>query len=262
MKSIFAAERQNIIVNLINEKGSITITDLIEKFNASKMTIWRDLTVLDERGLLKKVHGGAIKTDKPSSQEPTFEEKATVAAEEKELIAKYAAENLVTDNNIISLDAGSTAIKMIPFLKQKNLTLLTTGLNAMALAAKYGSKFTVIGCGGELRQPALAFVGSIAEQFFRDYKVDVTFLSATGISINDGITDPHLSDVRVKKAMMEGAEKVIFLMDSSKINKRSLAITTKIEDIDLLITDYKISDAFVEDLNRLGVKYEIVRKNI
>ncbi len=255
---MIASERQELIRNLIQSKGSISIKELGKRFKESRMTLWRDLKILENKGLIKRIYGGAIKKQISIPFEPSFEEKELTSLSEKQLIAQYAAQNLVEDGDSICLGAGSTILQMIPYLNQINLTILTNGLNAMMMASKPSSNLRVIGCGGEIRKPALAFVGPEAEEFFLHKNVDAVFLSGTGITINEGITDPHLLDVQIKRAMIKSAKKVIFLMDSSKVGKVSLDKTISLNEINLLIIDNKVPKSFIEELKREKINYEII----
>jgi len=220
------------------------------------MTALRDLKALEKKGFINKVHGGAIKKE-ISQYEPTFEEKDAIASKEKEVIAKYAADNVINESDIVSLGAGSTITKIIPHLKQKKLTILTNGLKTMANIAQYTPNFTLIGSGGELRKPALIFVGPEAENFFKRNKADTVILSGTGLTLKDGITDPDPLDAEVKKVMCENAKKVIFLIDSTKIGKRSLVSMIALEDIDLLIIDDKAPENFIKKLKKSNINFEI-----
>lgn len=255
---MFASERQTQILSIINSKGSIKTKDLEKKFNVSKMSILRDLRTLEEKGLIERVHGGAIKKEVEGPQEPSFKEKSSKAWQEKEAIAKYAAENYVKDEDIVSLGAGTTILRMMPHLKQKNLTILTNGLQNMVYGSKNLQGINIIGSGGSIRQPALIFVGPIAENFFSQYKVNTTFLSGTGLTIEEGIMDPHPLDVQVKRAMCKGAKRKIFLIDSSKINNRSLASTIKLNEIDILITDKKTPANIITQLKKIVPEVIIV----
>lgn len=258
---LFASERQDQIRSVIDSKGSITIKELCKRFKESRMTLWRDLKVLEEEGFIRRIYGGAITKQISHPFEPSFEVKELTALKEKKLIAQYAAENLVEDNQTISLGAGSTLIQMIPYLKQNNLTFFTNGLRASMLAIKIPSITRVGVSGGDIRRPALVFVGPEAEDYFRAKNVDIVFLSGTGITLDRGITDPHIQDVRIKKAMMQNAKKIIFLMDSSKIGKVSVQETISLNKIDLLLIDDKAPKDFINDLVRNEVKFKIIGRD-
>lgn len=196
---MIASERRKRIKALLNEKGSVSVDDLTNQFNVSRMTIWRDLKILEEKDELQKVHGGAIQKEDNYILEPKFEIKERIAIKEKRSIARYAAENYIKDGDIIFLDGGSTVMELIPYLKDKNITLLTNGLNTLFLASKYINHLNVMGSGGGIRYPSMTFVGPEAEKFFNNYKAEIVFLSCSGITIEDGVMDINLLEMEVKK---------------------------------------------------------------
>jgi DeoR/GlpR family transcriptional regulator of sugar metabolism len=231
----------------------------MDKFDISKMTVWRDLKTLDEKGLIKKVHGGAVKLDHVIPSEPEFREKKVVATKEKQAIAQHAAERYIQDGDVIVIGAGSTIYLMIPFLTEKNLTILTNGLKVMESASKRLTNSEVIASGGFVRQPALTFVGSDAKKFFSRYKANTAFLSATGISLNDGIMDPHPLDAEIKATIKRMSGNTVLLMDSTKFNQTSLVKTFDIGEIDILITDEKAPPQSIKDIRDKGVSVDIVK---
>jgi len=255
---MIARERRNRIKNLVNDNGSISIDELIKQFNVSRMTIWRDLKILEEKGDLIKVHGGAIQTEDIYVREPKFEIKKKTALAEKRSIAKYTAANFVQDGDVIFLDGGSTVMELIPYLKKKNITLLTNGLNTLFLASKYINQVAIISCGGVLREPSMTFVGPEAEHFFHNFKAETLFLSCSGITIENGVMDPNPLEMEVKKAMIQSAKRKILLADSSKIFKRSLSTLIQLNQIDVLITDSNITPENVDILKKNNVDVRIV----
>ena len=127
-------ERYAVILEQVRKNKSVKLPELCELLGASESTIRRDLTELDERGLVKKVHGGAISIEEGSfnSIEPDVESKSKMFTEEKIAIARYAA-SLVEDGDFVFIDAGTTTEKMIDFLPQKDVTFVT---NAFVHAKK------------------------------------------------------------------------------------------------------------------------------
>ena len=236
---MLAANRRKKILSLINQKGSIKVSEIIDKFNISSMTALRDLKALAKQGLVNKVHGGALKIDEGLKQESPFEKKILESSEEKSSIAKYAATHFVNNEEILILSGGSSVLSMLPYLKQENLTLLTNGLETLRLASKFMNslKCTVMGAGGILREKSLTFVGPVAESFFGRFKADAVFLSATGLTLEEGLMDPDPLEKKVKRTMHRSASKLIALVDSSKFGKRSLTTSFQLEEIDVLITD-------------------------
>lgn len=235
-KKITTAQRRQQIVQQVNLYGSVTSEVLADQFAVSHMTIWRDLKALEEDGLLIRVHGGALPVDN-GRDEPLFTGKLRVNQAQKECIAQYAAENLVFDNDNIIIEGGTTAAAMVKYLRQQNLTVMTNGLAVINEAAPALPDFTVMACGGILRDVSYTFVGPQAEQFFRGMRVHRLFLGATGLSPSGLVTDPNLLEIQMKQAMVACADEVILLMDSSKFGVRSLAELVALTAVSTLITD-------------------------
>jgi len=255
---MIAEKRREQIFELVNEQGSASIEELLGLFDVSRMTIWRDLKELEMKGQIIRAHGGALKVVEHNNNEELFDLRRKENLREKRIIAKFAAKNYVNNSDIIFLDGGSTVLEMIPHLKQNDLTILSNGLNTLLLASKFLPHLNVIGCGGILRQTSFTFVGPEAEEFFGRYKVDTAFISGTGVTIEDGIMDPHPLEMEVKKIMCKNAKKVIALIDSSKFKKRSLSSCVKIEEIHSLITDKKVSEKIVEAIKSKKVNVTVL----
>ena len=164
-------QRHEIILNLLSEKGSITVTELKDILNTSESTIRRDLNTLDEQGRLTKVFGGAVeKINGVSTTELSVSQKADVNTEEKKKIAMYAA-RLVVPNDFIYIDAGTTTEYLIDYLEEKNATYVT---NAVTHARKLAiAGFKVILIGGELKglTEAVAEIAQLKEDFYKDVYV-------------------------------------------------------------------------------------------
>lgn len=256
---MIARERRYKISEMVKERGSVSIEELLSQFKVSKMTIWRDLKILEEKGHLTKVHGGAIRPDRMGPEENVFEIKRKKYSVEKRLIAEFAANKFVKEDNIVFLDGGTTVLELIAFLTRKNITILTNGLNTLITASKYLPDLNIIACGGILRKPSLTFVGPEAERFLELYKADIAFISGTGLTIEEGLTDPHPLEMEAKKIMCKNSKNIIVLLDSSKFNKLSLSTLIGINQISTLITDDKAPSEFIEKLEKKGVKVEIVK---
>lgn len=259
---MLARERRNRISDKVRKEGSVSIEDLISEFKVSRMTIWRDLKDLEEKGILAKVHGGAMRIDRLDPKESEFEIRKKAASKEKRGMAKFAVEKYVQEGDIIFLDGGSTVMELIPYLKFKDVTILTNGLHTLVSASKHLPELNVISCGGILRKPSFTFVGPEAEDFFNHYKADSAFISGTGITLEEGITDPHPLEMQIKKIMCQNANKIIALMDSRKFFKRSLSTLIDINDIEILITNEPINSkeiSFLNEIKKLGVKVEFIK---
>lgn len=215
---MFAEERYTIILDQIKKNNSVKLTELYDLLGASESTVRRDLTVLDERGLIKKVHGGAISTDDLSLNliERDMELKSKLFTEEKGAIARYAA-SLVDDGDFVFIDAGTTTEKMIDFLTDRNVTYVT---NAFVHAKKLAQRgFKVFIPAGEIKITAEAIVGAECVSSLQSYNFSKSFIGANGISLSAGITTPDCNEASVKSAVVQNSQTVYILADHSKFNQ-------------------------------------------
>ncbi len=232
----------------------ISVDHLVTVLGVSPMTVWRDLAVLDQSGKVKRVRGGVMKREADNSVEPFYKSKQVLNKEKKSVIARFAAEHFVEDNDIIILEAGTTAGAMIPFLKQSNLTVLTNGLGNLNDLSSCVPHISVLGCGGILRNVAYTFVGPQAEDFFRGIRARTLFLGATGLALPEGITDPNPLETQVKRAMAQSASRIILLLDSSKFGVRSLAPVIPLGQIHTIITDAAAPADHLDYLRSLDIQ--------
>ena len=212
-------QRHEIILNLLSEKGSITVTELKDILNTSESTIRRDLNTLDEQGRLTKVFGGAVeKINGVSTTELSVSQKADVNTEEKKKIAMYAA-RLVVPNDFIYIDAGTTTEYLIDYLEEKNATYVT---NAVTHARKLAiAGFKVILIGGELKGLTEAVVGNQAIITIDRMNFNKGFFGTNAVTRENGCTTPDANEALVKKMAMSHCRESYVLCDYSKFNKIS-----------------------------------------
>lgn len=254
---ILSHDRQNMIVDLVEEKGSVSIEELYERFAVSKMTLWRDLKSLEDTGRLKKVHGGAVRNPASKTNEPAFESKTVLHLPQKRAIAELAAREYVSNGDIIILEGGTTVMQVVDFITQNDVTILTNGLNTLIRAAKQLPRFALIGCGGMVREPSFTFVGPDAEGFFQHVRADTLFLSATGLNLQQALTDLNPLEIAVKRAMMKAARRIVVCMDSTKIGVRSLGTVASFEEIDAIVTDEEADPEFCRQAREMTIQMKI-----
>ena len=204
-------------------------------FKVSEVTVRQDLEKLEKEGLIIREHGGAFLKN-VEDHVKSFSLMNQENLDKKQLIGKKAAD-LVESGDTIILDSGTTTTEIAKNLVgRKQLTVITNALNiALMLGAEPG--IDVIMTGGEFKPPTLSLTGQKAADFFEDIHVDKLFLATAGISLRSGLTYPSLSDIVVKKAMIDTAEKVYLVADSSKIGKNAFASLGALSLIDYIITD-------------------------
>lgn len=251
---MLAEQRYEIIEKYVSQFGSVTVDRLLSEIPVSKMTIWRDLRYLDKVGRVKKVHGGASKVANAADEEPGFYSKSVINQEAKDTIAEYAATHFVSDSDVVLLEGGTTAMHMIQYLHQANLTVLTNGLNTLNAAAADSHDLSIMVCGGLLRKPSLTFVGPEAERFFQDFSADTLFLSGTGLTHERGLTDPNPLEIQVKRAMMRCARRTVILADATKIGVESLKTVCSPGEIDVIVTDEPDSNPTLQAFRERGIE--------
>jgi DeoR/GlpR family transcriptional regulator of sugar metabolism len=236
---MLANQRREKILELLREDGSAKVTSLSKIFKVSEVTIRHDLEKLERDGLVMREHGGAFLKE-VESLVSSFELINKSNMDKKAVIGKHAA-GLITDGETIILDSGSTTTEVAKnLIGRKNLTVITNALNiALILGGEPGIE--IIMTGGEFKPPTLSLTGQKAAAFFEDVHVNKLFLATAGISLKSGLTYPSLSDIVVKKTMIDVAETVYLVADSTKIGKGALASLGALSLIDYFITDSGIT---------------------
>lgn len=251
---LLPSERQQNIRRLALEQGVLRIGELAEKFRVSEMTIRRDLDMLELAGHVARTFGGAIVSEQ-AAFESNYAVRLNANAPQKEAIAQYAA-TLVQEGDTVALDASTTALALARVLSKRNITIITNSLDAAQELRN--SRAKVILTGGYLRQVAGSFAGPIAQKALKDLRVDQAFISGKGLQIPGGLMDSDLDEVEVKKSMLEAADRVNVLLDSSKFGKRALGLITPLERIHLLISDKALTSEHTQALESYGLSYHLV----
>ncbi|QHV99954.1 DeoR/GlpR family DNA-binding transcription regulator [Spirosoma endbachense] len=233
-------QRRDKILELLKEDGSAKVIDLAKIFKVTEVTIRQDLEKLEKDGLVTKEHGGAYLKN-VEDQVRTFSLGNQENIDRKERIATKCLEFIESGDSII-LDSGSTTTEIAKKLRgYKNLTVITNALNiALILGAEPGIE--VIMTGGEFKPPTLSLTGQKAADFFKGINVQKLFLATAGISLKSGLTYPSISDLVVKKAMIDAADTTYLVADSTKIGKSAFASLGALSLIDYIITDAGIEE--------------------
>lgn len=242
-------ERKEQILILVRDEGKVSVNELADRFDVTKVTVRSDIDDLARRGLVVRTHGGAVPPENYTYARligETIHERTA----EKEAIARSALRFIVPGNTLL-LDAGSTTVFLAREVKNLRLTVVTNSV--MVLQELYGSEsIDLFVSGGGLRKPDLALIGEMSHGFFEQVRADIVFLGATSYSFEKGISCSNLVEARTKKEMLGSGLKVCLLADSSKEGKVSLAHICGWEAIDIFITD-KIAEGRRRELEERGV---------
>jgi DeoR/GlpR family transcriptional regulator of sugar metabolism len=232
---MISEERHQIILGLLDSQGSVTVADLVVRLDVSEMTVRRDLDALERKGLLRRVHGGAVSA-RGRSYEPPFLSRSTKHRAEKERIGQVAA-SLVNNGDSIILDVGTTTLEVARHLTDKrNLTIITPSFHIASLLAEQPG-IRLILTGGILRPGELSLIGSLAERAFQDFFVDKLFLGTGGIDFEAGLTEFNLEDALIKKAMLRSAKEIIIVTDASKFGQVAFAAIAPLNIVSRIVTD-------------------------
>ncbi|RFA35803.1 DeoR family transcriptional regulator [Virgibacillus dokdonensis] len=227
---MLTTDRYVKIMQLLEEKQSIKIQDAMEVTKASESTIRRDLTDLESQGKLVRIHGGATVLER-KLQECSVKEKSTKNLQEKIKIAQVAA-NLVHEGDCLFLDAGTTTLQMIPYLKEKEVVVVTNGLSHVEALMKNGISTYLTG--GYMKEKTGALVGVQAVQSIHHYRFDKCFLGANGFHVKLGYTTPDPEEAMVKKTAANHALQTYVLADQSKKSKISFAKVLDLQEATLI----------------------------
>ncbi len=249
--NVYAQERQQAIVDRARSDGRVDVAQLATDLAVTPETVRRDLTQLESRGLLRRVHGGAIPIDRLGF-EPAVAEREAVLSAEKVAIAKAALAELPDGGSII-LDAGTTTYRLAEMLPaDRELAVVTHSLPIATLLAGR-PHITLHLIGGQIRGRTLAAVGPWAERSLGDIRADVVFLGTNGLTVEDGLTTPDLGEAMVKRALVAAGKRVVVLADRSKIGRVDLGLVAPITAVDTLVTDPGLDPSLHEELEAAGV---------
>lgn len=240
-------ERYAYIIRQINQRNTITVQELVDTLHHSESTIRRDLSQLEADGELVRVHGGA-KRKVAISTEDTMEEKTVKNVQDKQLIAKAAAD-IVQDHEVIYLDAGTTTFEMIPYLKDKEITVVTNGVPHASLLTDL--KIETILLGGKIKQNTKAIIGTLAQEQMGNYRFSRAFLGMNSIDKEIGYTTPDLEEAIMKKVAIAQTTEAYVLTDPSKFGTISFVKVSDIEDCTIITTRLSEENRELADLTRV-----------
>lgn len=234
-------ERQNLILNMLKDKKTVSITELTNELDASESTIRRDLTILDKLGKLSKVHGGAVVIDEDFTVlEANVATKSSLNIDEKIEVGKYAA-SLINNDDFIYIDAGTTTEKLIDYINNTKAIFVTNGIVHAKKLIQKGCKAYVIG--GELKLSTEAIVGADGISNLKKFNFTKCFIGTNGISIEKGFTTPDLEEALMKREAISQSYITYILTDHTKFGKVS-SVTFSNIDHACIITDYLPDEKF------------------
>lgn len=241
-----ADARQQEMLQLLGELGTLSIGDLATRYEVSEMTIRRDLNQLAAQGLLVRTRGGAAASSSGSFEPPfALRERTRTAA--KSDIARAAAREVVEGQTVL-LDGGTTGLAIAEALSGRNLTVCTLNVRiAQRLATE--SSMRVMVPGGTIRPGEFSLIGPEAEAMLSRFRFDVYLMTASGVSVDAGITEWNADDAAVKRAALAASRRTVLVADAGKFGAEAFVRVCPLSRVDLLITDAGLA---VEDRQQLA----------
>ncbi|AXV06358.1 transcriptional regulator, DeoR family, putative [Euzebya pacifica] len=252
--------RRDRTVGLLREREFVRVADLAEAFKVSEVTVRGDLDHLEDRGLLKRVRGGAV--PRPMAEpERTFEETATTAQLQKRAIAARAVDMVEPGDSII-LDVGTTTTAIAHELATRedlvDVSVFTSSITiALALEAAH-PRISVVVTGGTLRPKQHSLVEPLAGLILEHINARLAFIGCNGVDVTAGVTNVNLPESTVKRRMIRAAARRVIVADASKLGQVALAKVCDLDHVDLLITDDQAPEGVVADLRTTGLAVETV----
>lgn len=248
---MLAPERQSRILKELQLHEAVRVADIATALNVSEMTIRRDIEALDQNGLARKIHGGAMRLARLSALEPGFLLNVDKQLEGKLAIARQALA-LVQPGMTLALTGGTTTYQLAVGLaaeleRLRSLTVVTNSLKiAELLYLQQGSSdLKVIITGGE-RTPSEALVGPVARMALNHLNTDICFMGVHGLDTERGLTSPNLLEAETNAAFIDATTRLVILADSTKFQVRSLGSIAPLSAVDTIITDDAVSMAAAE----------------
>lgn len=250
---MLAEERYWTILEVLKRDGCVKVSDLMRTFHVSIETVRRDLEHMEKVGLLKRVHGGAV-LDRMNSVYQTAQTREKENTLQKKEIGQ-AVLQFVREGQTLAMDSSTTNCEAARALKTRfqRLTVLTNYLPIINELREM-EKYTIIIPGGVIQNEELAMIGDMAEENTGKFHVDTAFVSMSGISLKNGLTDYGFGEIRMKRKMMEVARETVVLADSSKFGEASLLKVCNLTDVSCIITDSGLHESTAAKYRQAGVR--------
>ncbi len=236
--------RKKIILDLLNSSDFVSIHAVMDRCKVSEITVRRDLTELEDKGLLIRTHGGAVKSV-AAGQLFTYDNKINRNRKNKEIICRTAS-SFIENNDIIFIDCGTTLSFMSKYVsKFESLTVITNSLPIVSELINYpGIKLILIG--GEVINERKAIYGLFADRNISRFHANKAFIGADGVSLAGGLTSYDENEASITLKMADNSDKVYLLCDSSKIEKDSFVRFAPLSAVDVVITDNGLDKKYLD----------------
>lgn len=250
MGPITVEERRNKIIELLNENGRVNVNDLSASFGVSSVVIRADLTELEKKGMLSRVHGGAI-TSYKSYYDMSLVQRSNTNLREKTYIAEKIS-GMIKDNDTLMMNAGTTPLYVMRRIKDKKVTIVTNSI-ALALEGAKNKNFRIILLGGDVDDEYQFTYGVSVIKSLEQYNADVFVMSVDGIDEIKGISTFYYQEAEICRSMMKNSNRTIVVADYSKIGRSAFTGIDKLSKVDTIVTSYNADAKSVARLRQKGI---------
>jgi DeoR family fructose operon transcriptional repressor len=251
---MYAEERQHAMAELVARRGRVSVNELAREFDVTTETVRRDLSLLESRRMVRRVHGGALPVDSFTVLEQLLSDRDASNTEAKHKIAAAAVALLPHAEATIVIDAGSTTVRLAELLpRDRQITVFT---HAVPVAARLAdlAQVDLHLLPGRVRRNTQAAVGVETVQALSRIRADLAFVGTNGLTLTHGLSTPDQTEAATKSAIVACAQRVIVVADSSKIGQERTIRFASISDVDVLVTDDGIGDDRRADLEAAGLE--------
>lgn len=251
---MYAEERQQAIARQIAAQGRMSVAEIATLFTVTTETARRDLTALEVLGLVRRVHGGAVPASALTTLEPGLGERDAAHVDAKARVARAALDLLPPAGGSILIDAGSTTVRFADLLPPSHRLVVHTHSVSIAarLAGRAGIELNLLP--GRVRPHTHAAVGATTVSAVSALRVDVAFMGANGVSTRHGLSTPDSEEAATKRAFVLAADRVVGLVDSSKVGMDTAVRFAALDEVDVLVTDTAIRTAERKAFTAAGVE--------
>jgi DeoR family transcriptional regulator of aga operon len=259
--NVTATPRIERILRMLRQDGSVSVEQLCEMLEVSVATVRRDLKDLEDKGLLRRTHGGAVSIEpllyEPFRHDSSFQEQLERQADEKRRIA-LAAADLVKDGETIALTAGTTTTGVARSIRnRKGVTVVTSTVN-VAMELSQRKDLEVFVTGGILRGDWFSLVGPAASQALSQINPDKAFLGVNGIDASRGLTSGNSGEAALNRVLVAQAKRRIVVADHTKLGAVSTYRFCGADEVQMLITDVGAADEAIRPFVELGIEVKKV----
>ena len=245
---MMTVERKNMILKMLDEQSSVSVTELSGKLAVSEVTVRKMLNDLDKQGCLRRTRGGAVSLS-VALRESGEREKERQNIREKKAIARLAYD-LIDDADTIYLDAGSTTLEIVKLIRngnKRNIVVVTNTLNIVTeLIDSYDINLVFIG--GNVRHKIMSCVGPLAERAVEGMCFDKVFMGTNSLCLEMGVTTPNLTGAQIKRKVIEVSRQAILVCDATKFGKVTMARICPLDRFSSIITDWRIPRALAKEI--------------